>query len=153
MWYAQRNNRTSVIFKDSLKRHMWLFWPWASSISGYTQKIEIAACWFSPYSGVTDSATTRFLVWGDIVQCNFNRVCILVRVERFKKPFGHCDEIGVKIWQLTSNYWSSQCCFMATTIHHDRNANNPKTKIFNPIFKLGAHSCTTTLEVSFNKFQ
>jgi hypothetical protein len=86
--HAQRNYRTSVIFKDSLKRHIWLFWPWASSLSGckhmlrclkigYTEKKEIARCRFSPYSsGVTDSATTRFLVWGNIVECNFNRVCI-----------------------------------------------------------------------------
>jgi hypothetical protein len=61
---------------------------------GYTEKQETSRWQFSPYSGVTDLATTRFLVWGNIVECNFNRVCIYVPAERFEKPFGHCDEIG-----------------------------------------------------------
>jgi hypothetical protein len=62
---------------------------------GYTKQKEIARWRFSPYSGVTNLATTRFLVLGTIGECNFNRICILATLERFEKPFGDCDEIGV----------------------------------------------------------
>jgi len=51
------------------------------------------------------------------------------------------------------NHKNIKKCSKAMAMHHNGNPTMWNYKFFIPLFKLDAHSCTTTFYVPFNKFQ